>query len=102
MTEFTIAQVLSEKTGISLEIITGHLEGKGESRLLGLNGFLKERIIGQDDAADKVSQRLLMVHSGIGKKKGPLAVFFLLGLQGWERPRWQNPLQSFCLETSQV
>lgn len=95
MTEFTIAQVLSEKTGISLEIITGHLEGKGESRLLGLNGFLKERIIGQDDAADKVSQRLLMVHSGIGKKKGPLAVFLFIGPTGVGKTEMAKSLTEF-------
>lgn len=95
VTEFTIAQVLSEKTGISLEIITGHLEGKGESRLLGLSGFLKERIIGQDEAADRVSQRLLMTHSGIAKKKGPLAVFLFMGPTGVGKTEMAKSLAEF-------
>src|SRR3989344_747491 len=82
VTEFTIAQVLSEKAGIPLEIISGHLEGKGHSRLFGLSVFLKGRIIGQDEAVDRVSQRLVMTHSGIGKKKGPLAVFLFMGPTG--------------------
>jgi hypothetical protein len=46
VTEFTIAQVLSEKMGVPLEIISGHLEGMAQSRLLGLEVALKKRIIG--------------------------------------------------------
>jgi ATP-dependent Clp protease ATP-binding subunit ClpC len=82
VTEMTIAKVLSEKMGLPLEIITGHLEGTQESRLLELNLFLKKRVIGQDEAIDKVSQRLLMAHAGLGKKSGPLSVFLFLGPTG--------------------
>ena len=67
VTELAIAQVLSDKINVPLEIIAGHIEGK-ESRPLELNSFLKKRIIGQDEAIDKVSQRLLLAHTGIGKK----------------------------------
>ena len=82
VTEITIAQVLSDKIGVPLEIITGHLEGTQESRLLELNSFLKKKVIGQDEAIDRISQRLLMAHSGIGKKPGPLSVFLFLGPTG--------------------
>jgi hypothetical protein len=34
VTEFTIAQVLSNKIGVPIEIISGHLEGTAGSRLL--------------------------------------------------------------------
>jgi ATP-dependent Clp protease ATP-binding subunit ClpC len=82
VTEITIAKVLSEKMGLPIEIITGHLEGTQESRLLELNSFLKKRVIGQDEAIDRISQRLLMAHAGLGKKLGPLAVFLFLGPTG--------------------
>ncbi|MEW6419518.1 MAG: ATP-dependent Clp protease ATP-binding subunit [Nitrospirota bacterium] len=82
VTEFTIAQVLSDKIGIPIEIISGHIEGTAGSRLLELNSFLKKKIIGQDEAIDRISQRLLMAHAGIGKKRGPLAVFLFLGSTG--------------------
>ena len=82
VTEITIAKVLSEKMGLPIEIITGHLEGTQESRLLDLSSFLKKRLIGQDEAIDRISQRLLMAHSGIGKKPGPLSVFLFLGPTG--------------------
>jgi ATP-dependent Clp protease ATP-binding subunit ClpC len=95
VTEFTIAQVLSEKTGISLEIISSQIEGKGCPRLLGLSSFLKSRVIGQDEAVDRVSQRLVMAHSGIGKKKGPLAVFLFMGPTGVGKTELAKSLTEF-------
>src|SRR3989344_9075007 len=100
VTEFTIAQVLSEKSGIPLEIISGHLEGKGHSRLFGLSAFLKGRIIGQDEAVDRVSQRLVMAHSGIGKKKGPLAVFLFMGPTGMGKTETAKSLTEFLFGSS--
>jgi ATP-dependent Clp protease ATP-binding subunit ClpC len=82
VTELTIAQVLSEKMGVPLEIITGHLEGMTQSRLLELESFLKKRVIGQDEALKLVCQRLLMSHAGLAKRRGPLAVFLFLGPTG--------------------
>ena len=95
VTEFTIAQVLSDKIGVPLEIIVGHLEGTKESRLLELNSFLKKRVIGQDEAIDRVSQRLLMAHAGIGKKPGPLAVFLFLGPTGVGKTELAKSLTEF-------
>ena len=94
VTESTIAQVLSDKINIPLEIITGHIEGK-ESRLLELNSFLKKKIIGQDEAIDKVSQRLLLTHTGIGKKTGPLAVLLFLGPTGVGKTETAKSLSEF-------
>lgn len=82
VTEVTIAQVLSEKMDLPLEIITGHIEGMKQSRLFGLESFLKKRIIGQDEAIKLVCQRLLMSHTGLAKRHGPLAVFLFLGPTG--------------------
>lgn len=82
VTELTIAQVLSEKTGVPLEIIIGHLEGMAQSRLLDLEPTLKKRLVGQDEAVDRVCQRLLIAHAGLGKRRGPLATFLFLGPTG--------------------
>jgi ATP-dependent Clp protease ATP-binding subunit ClpC len=78
----TIAQVLSEKIGVPLEIIAGHLDGLERSRLLDLETFLKKRIVGQDEAVESVSRRLLMAHAGLVRRRGPLAVFLFLGPTG--------------------
>src|SRR4030042_3084092 len=95
VTEFTIAQVLSDKIGVPIEIISGHLEGTTGSRLLELNPFLKKRIIGQDEVIERVSQRLLMAHTGIGKKKSPLAVFLFLGPTGVGKTEMAKSIAEF-------
>ena len=82
VTEVTIAEVLSEKVGIPLEITSGHLEGQEQSRLLELEAFLKSRLIGQDQAVEIVSQRLMMAHAGLNRRRGPLAVLLFLGPSG--------------------
>ncbi|MHC1739756.1 MAG: ATP-dependent Clp protease ATP-binding subunit [Anaerolineaceae bacterium] len=82
ITPLTIAQVLSEKTGVPLEVITGHLNGMERSHLLDLEKYLKDHIIGQDEAIETVCRRLLMAHSGLVKRRGPLAVFLFLGPTG--------------------
>jgi len=82
VTEITIAQVLSDKIGVPLEVITGHLEGMARSRLLELEPFLKKQLVGQDEALERVCQRLLMAHAGLARRRGPLAVFLFLGPTG--------------------
>jgi uncharacterized protein (TIGR02391 family) len=82
VTELTVAQVLSDKIGVPLEVVTGHLEGMAQSRLLELNSFLKRRLIGQDEAVERVCRRLLMAHAGLAQRRGPLGVFLFLGPTG--------------------
>jgi len=72
VTELTVAQVLSDKIGVPLEVVTGHLEGMAQSRLLELNSFLRKRLIGQDEAVECVCRRLLMAHAGLAQRRGPL------------------------------
>ncbi|NPV75496.1 MAG: ATP-dependent Clp protease ATP-binding subunit [Anaerolineae bacterium] len=78
----TISQTLSEKTGIPLELITGQSETMSKDRLLGLGDYLKARLVGQDKAVEQVSRRLIMAHSGLERRRGPLAVFLFLGPTG--------------------
>lgn len=87
--------MLSEKIGVPLEIITGHLEGMTESRLLELEPTLKKQIVGQDEAIGRVCQRLLMAHAGLGKRRGPLAVFLFLGPTGVGKTELAKSLAKF-------
>jgi ATP-dependent Clp protease ATP-binding subunit ClpC len=82
VTAKSVAQVLAIKVGIPLEVIMGQIEGLDYSRLLGMEDFLKARIIGQDEAIERVCRRLLMTHSGIIRRRGPLAIFLFLGPTG--------------------
>jgi ATP-dependent Clp protease ATP-binding subunit ClpC len=95
VSERTIAQVLSEKIGVPLEVITGHLDGVEKSRLLELEAFLKTRIIGQDDAVQRVCQRLLMAQTGLAGRRGPLAVFLFLGPSGVGKTELARSLTMF-------
>ncbi|MBI5234979.1 MAG: ATP-dependent Clp protease ATP-binding subunit [Deltaproteobacteria bacterium] len=78
----TIAGVLSEKTGVPLEIIMGQAEGRTKARILEMPRFLNGRVIGQDEAIAKVSDRLRTSYSGLSRKGAPLAVFLLIGPTG--------------------
>lgn len=100
VTEITIAQVLSDKTSIPLDIITGHLEEIEESRLLKLEEFLKERVIGQDEAIGTVCQQLLMAHAGLVKRQGPLSVFLFLGPTGVGKTELAKSIGEFLFGSS--
>jgi len=95
VTDLTVARVLSEKIGVPLDIITGHLENGEKSRLLELEAFLKTRIIGQDDAVERVCKRLIMARAGLAERKGPLAVFLFLGPSGVGKTEMARSLAAF-------
>ena len=82
ITPESVAEILAVKVGIPKDIISGHLSGNFKTHLQGLSERLKRRVIGQTEAIDTVSQRLVMAYSGISSRKGPLAVFLFLGPSG--------------------
>ena len=82
VSEQSIAQVLSEKTGVPLEIITGHGGENAGARILQLAPYLKRHLIGQDRAVDIITRRLKIAFSGITRRTGPLGVFLFLGPTG--------------------
>ena len=78
----SIAEVLSETTGIPVEVITGHLAGNFRNHLVRMGDRLNKHIVGQSEVIDRITQRLVMSYSGISKRNGPLAVLLLLGPSG--------------------
>jgi ATP-dependent Clp protease ATP-binding subunit ClpC len=80
--QLSIARVLSRKMTIPLEVITSEIGCGTETRLAGLSDFLQTKIIGQDHAIRALSNRLLMSHTGLGNRRGPLGVFLFLGPTG--------------------
>jgi ATP-dependent Clp protease ATP-binding subunit ClpC len=88
-----VAEVLAEKKGLPIEIVT---DGAGEgARLLKLEAHLKSKIIGQDEAVAKVAARVRLAHSGLSERRGPLAVFLLLGPTGVGKTEMARALAKF-------
>ncbi len=78
VTKETIAEVLSEKTGIPVNELT-----KTEAaKLLKLEDNLKEIVIGQDHAVKKVAERLRLSVAGLKDCNKPAGVFLFLGPTG--------------------
>lgn len=67
-----IANVVERLTGIKVQ---GVMESE-RSRLLNLGKLLRERIIGQDEAVDAVSQVILRSRAGIQNPKRPISSFY--------------------------
>jgi len=73
-----ISKIISKWTGIPLE----KLLEKEKEKLLHLPDTLHERLIGQDEAVDKISQAILRSRAGIKDPKKPIGSFIFLGPTG--------------------
>ena len=78
VTEEEIAGIVSRWTGIPVSKI---VESERE-KLLGLDKILHKRVIGQDEAVEKVSDAILRSRAGIADPKRPIGSFLFLGPTG--------------------
>ena len=73
-----IAAVITSVTGIPAERVTG---GEME-RLRGLHDYLAGRVIGQDEAVERVSNAILRSRAGLCDENRPAGVFMFVGPTG--------------------
>ncbi len=78
VTEEEIARIVSQWTGIP---VTKLAEGERE-KLLRLRDILHERVIGQDEAIDAVSDAILRSRAGLSSPNRPIGSFIFLGSTG--------------------
>lgn len=78
VTEEEIAKIVARWTGIP---VTKLMEGERQ-KILGLDTRLHKRVIGQDDAVQKVTQAIIRSRAGIGDPKRPIGSFLFLGPTG--------------------
>ncbi len=78
VTEEEIAQIVSRWTGIP---VTRLVEGERQ-KLLKLDTILHERVIGQDEAVQLVSDAVIRARAGIKDPKRPIGSFIFLGPTG--------------------
>ena len=78
VTKADIALIMSKMTGIPLS----ELSIEEKQRLLGMEGKLKERIVGQDSAIHILSDALRRARAGLKNPKRPIGSFLFLGPTG--------------------
>ena len=78
VTEEEIAKIVSKWTGIP---VTKLMEGEKE-KILHLPDILHKRVIGQDEAVEKVSDAIMRSRAGISDPRRPIGSFMFLGPTG--------------------
>jgi ATP-dependent Clp protease ATP-binding subunit ClpB len=78
VTEEEIAQIVSRWTGIPVS----RLQETERQKLLRLDEILHERVIGQDEAVQLVSDAIIRARSGIKDPRRPIGSFIFLGPTG--------------------
>ena len=78
VTEDEIAKIISKWTGIPISKL---MEGERE-KLLHLGDILHKRVIGQDEAVEKVTEAIIRSRAGISDPKRPIGSFLFLGPTG--------------------
>ena len=86
VTEEEIARIVGRWTGIP---VTKLMEGERE-KLLHMDEVLHKRVIGQDEAVEKVSEAILRSRAGIQDPNRPLGSFLFLGPTGVGKRLWQR------------
>lgn len=79
LTLIDVAQTVSRNTGIPLEKILPHQDS---SSIQGIEAKLNQKIVGQIEAIQSISDALARSHSGIGNPDRPLGSFLFLGPTG--------------------
>ncbi len=78
ITEEEISKIISKWTGIPIE----RLKESEREKLLSLEKVLHERVIGQDEAVEKVADAILRSRAGIQASNRPIGSFLFLGPTG--------------------
>jgi ATP-dependent Clp protease ATP-binding subunit ClpC len=82
VTPVIVARVLAEKRRLPLDLVAEALDTGIGSRLLSLEGFLRERVLGQEEAIARVSRRLRLAFASREGRRGPVTVLLFLGPSG--------------------
>jgi ATP-dependent Clp protease ATP-binding subunit ClpC len=77
-----VAEVLAEKRRLAIDLVAAELGERGGARVLEVEAFLEERLVGQHAAIERIASRLRLAHAGLAERRGPIAVLLLLGPTG--------------------
>src|SRR4051794_21954333 len=97
VTEDEIAEVVARWTGIPVARL---MEGERE-KLLRLDQILHERVIGQDEAVQLVTDAIIRARSGIKSPRRPIGSFIFLGPTGVGKTELARSLASALFDTDE-
>ena len=83
VTEDEISKIVSRWTGIPVSKL---VEGEKE-KILHLDDMLHKRVIGQDEAVEKITEAIMRSRAGIADAKRPIGSFMFLGPTGVRKDR---------------
>lgn len=80
--KIVFAKNIDELVSKKLEVPVAQAEGEEAKKLLGLEEFLHQRVIGQDEAIKAVANAMRRARAGVQSKERPIGVFLFLGPTG--------------------
>jgi ATP-dependent Clp protease ATP-binding subunit ClpB len=98
VTEEDVAQVVAKWTGIPVSRL---MEGEVE-KLIHMEERLHERVVGQDEAVEAVSNALRRSRAGLGDPNSPIGVFLFLGPTGVGKTELARALAEFMFDSEQA
>jgi len=98
VTAEAIAQVVAELTGIP----AGRLTSQQQERLQRMAEALARRVIGQDNAVERVSRVIKMAKAGLRDPRRPLGVFLFVGPTGVGKTELAKALADFLFDSDKA
>lgn len=95
VTDQDIASIVSRWTGIPVDKM---LEGERD-KLLNMEAWLRQRVVGQGDAVSAVSRAIRRARSGFGDEKRPMGSFLFLGPTGVGKTELSKALAGFLFDS---
>ncbi|MEZ4319576.1 MAG: tetratricopeptide repeat protein [Myxococcota bacterium] len=86
-----VARIVSERTGIPVHDLTT----EERTRILSIESYLSERVIGQDEAVRQVGNAVRMARSGLRDPGRPRGVFLFVGASGVGKTELAKALSDF-------
>ena len=86
-----LAAVVSNVTGVPM----GKVQTQEKERLLNIEGYLKNRVIGQDHGIKSIAEAIRESRSGLSKAGQPIGSFFFLGPTGTGKTELAKTLAEF-------